>query len=226
VAAAAVLTSVVLLVPATRVSAQILVGRESPRSGSWEIGGGVTWTGNVDGPESIAEETENGESSGGFDLFTSEGRLKNGTGFSATLAYYLSRTVALEGGLRFSKPRLSYRLSADFEDAPDLTAEETLTRYVITGSIVWHLRSGRGKRLIPFVAGGAGYIRDLHEGNELIETGTEYHGGGGLKYWFGTGQRRWGLRGEAGISISDGGFDFKESTRTVPILSGELVYLF
>ncbi len=107
-----------------------------------------------------------------------------------------------------------------------MTAEETLTRYVFTGSVVWHLRSGRGKRVIPFVVGGAGYIRDLHEENELVETGAEYHAGGGVKIWFGSGQRRCGLRGEAGVSINDGGFDFTDGTRTVPIVSGTLVYLF
>ena len=223
---ASVLASLALLAASTDASAQTLIGREVPRSGSWEAGGGIIWSTSVDGPEATAELTDNGQTSGGLDLFTSEGRLENGAGLKATLAYYLSSAVAIEGGLRFSKPRLSYRLSDDFEDAPDLTAEETLSRYVITGSVVWHLRSGRGKRLIPFVVGGAGYIRDLHEENELVETGTEYHGGGGVKYWLGSGRRRWGLRGEAVMSIRDGGFDFRDGTRTAPVLSGTLIYLF
>jgi hypothetical protein len=225
-ASAAVLAGLALLASSTDSSAQILMGREAPRSGSWEAGGGITWSTSVDGPEATAELTDNGQTSGGFDLFTSEGRLENGAGLKATLAYYLSSAVAIEGGLRYSKPRLSYRLSGDFEDAPDLTAEETLSRYVITGSVVWHLRSGQGKRLIPFVVAGAGYIRDLHEENELVETGTEYHGGGGVKYWLGSGRRRWGLRGEAAMSIRDGGFDFRDGTRTAPVLAGTLIYLF
>ena len=37
-----------------------------------------------------------------------------------------------------------------------------------------------------------------------------------LKWWFGQGGRRFGVRGEAGISIRDGGFDFKDGQRVVP----------
>jgi hypothetical protein len=129
--------------------------------------------------------------------------------------------------LRYSRPRLLYRLSGDAEEAQTVTAEETLSRYVFTGSVVYHLRRAIGRRFIPFVMGGAGYIRELHQGNELIETGTEFHALGGIKYWFGTTGRRFGLRGQAGVSMTDGGFDFREDgSRTLPIASASLVYLF
>lgn len=221
------LTSLLLLAAASTASAQILPRRETPRSGSWEAGGGVTWSGSFRGPDSTAELTQNGETSGGFDLFTSAGRVTNGAGAGATLGYYLSRSVALEAGLRYSKPRLAYRLTGDTEDAATVTADETLTRYVITGSVVFHLRQWTfARRAVPFVAAGAGHLRDLHQGNELIETGTEYHAVAGVKYWFGAAQRRFGLRGQAGVSISDGGFDFRETSRTLAIASASVVYLF
>ena len=80
---------------------------------------------------------------------------------------------------------------------------------------------------MPFVAGGAGYVRDLHQGNELLETGKEFHGLVGLKYWFNsTAPARLGIRGEAGVSMIDGGFDFSDKSRVVPIASASLVYLF
>ena len=215
------------LAAASSASAQIAARREGPRAGSWEAGGGVVWSGSFTGPRRTAELTENGESSGGFDLFTAIGEISSGAGLGVTLGYYLSRSLAVEAGLRFSKPRLSFRLTGDIEDAGAITADETLTRYVFTGSLVFHLRdTSQGRRLIPFVSGGAGYIRDLHEGAELVETGTEYHVTGGIKYWLGRGARRFGLRGEAGVSITDGGFEFRDGTRTLPVAAGSVVYVF
>jgi hypothetical protein len=217
------------MVTARGAAAQVFAVRDTPRSGSWEAGGGVTWTEGFEGASRSAELTRNGESSGGFDLFTAAGRLGNGAGAGATLGYYLSPSVAVEAGFRYSKPRLSYRLTGDAEDAPAVTAEETLTRYVFTGSLVLHLRQLTfARRAVPFLAAGAGYIRDLHEGNELVETGTEYHVSGGIKYWFGAARRRrLGFRGEAGVSINDGGFDFRtDSSRVLPAASASLIYLF
>ena len=74
--------------------------------------------------------------------------------------------------------------------------------------------------------GGAGYLRELHEEDALVEEGVEYHAGVGLKWWFGQGGRRFGLRGEGGISIRDGGFDFKDGQRVVPVVGGSVVYTF
>lgn len=221
------LSSLLVLLAASDASAQVLTRRRDvPRSGSWEAGGGLSWSGSFSGPESTAELTPN-TGSASFDLFTSRGRVRSGTGAWVTLGRYFSRSVAVEAGLRYSKPHLTYRLSGDAEDAAAVTAGESLTRYVITGSVVMHLRQWTfAGRAIPFVAAGAGYIRDLHEGNELIETGTEYHAAAGIKIWLGSGPRRFGLRGQAGLSIADGGFDFRDTSRTLPIASASLFYLF
>jgi hypothetical protein len=223
--------AVAVVVCASAAGAQVrrpFVYRETPHAGSWEIGGGITWIGGFTGPTSTAELTRNGQSSGGFDLFTAEGELQGRPGARATLAVFLSRRVAVEGGFRFSQPVVSYRLSGDAEEAPDVTAHENLTRYLFTGSFVVHLRQmSPGVSAVPFVAAGAGYVRDLHQGNELMETGREFHGVVGLKYWFNsTAPRRLGIRAEAGVSMTDGGFDFSDKSRTVPIVAASLVYLF
>ena len=192
----------------------------------FEIGGGVTWAGSFTGPSRAAELTRNEQAAGGFDLFRFSGEVTSGPGAGAWIGYHVTRTLALEGGFRFSKPELAYRLSADAENAPDATAAETLSRYVVTGSLVLHLRRVDGSRFVPFVAAGGGYIRDLHELNELLETGHEYHALAGLKYWLGSGRRRFGIRAQAGVTVTNGGFDFREDSRTGPTAAGGLVYLF
>lgn len=196
------------------------------RPASFELGGGVTWSGAFTGPSRNAELTRSEQAAGGFDLFRFSGEVTNGPGIGAWIGYHVTRTIAVEGGFRFSKPELAYRLSGDVENAPDATATETLSRYVVTGSLVLHLRRVDRSRFVPFVAAGGGYIRDLHELNELVETGQEYHGLAGVKYWLGNGRRRFGIRAQAGLMVSNGGFDFRDDSRTVPIAAGGVVYLF
>ena len=163
---------------------------------------------------------------GPFQLFSTGTTLGSGLGVQGRLAGYLSRHFALEAGIRLTRPSLKVRVTDDIEGAADIRASETLTQYVMEGSAVWHLGALRQGRAVPFVAGGAGYIRDLHEGSELVETGTEYHALAGFKWWLSDRPRRLGIRTEAGLSIRDGGFDFREERRTVPIASVSLTYLF
>jgi hypothetical protein len=220
-----------VLLSASAASAQgrrPFVYRDTPHAGSFEMSGGIAWLGGFTGPTSTAELTRNGESSGGFDLFTADAEMKARPGAVGRITVFVSNRVAIEGGVRFSQPVVTYRLSGDAEEASDTTAEETLNRYVFTGSLVVHLRGMRpGVAAVPFLAVGAGYVRDLHQGNELLETGTEFHGLVGFKYWFNsTSPSKFGLRGEAGVSMTDGGFDFSDKSRVVPIVSASLVYLF
>jgi hypothetical protein len=173
-------------------------------------------------------ELTRGTDSSRFDLFSTEGRVNGFPGVHAKLGVYLSRAVSVEAGLRYARPVLSYELSGDAESAEDVTAEETLGHYLFDGSVLFHLvnasfADGRG---VPFVAAGAGYLRELHQGNELVETGSEVHAMIGIKYWFGGGTPRFGLRAEAGVSSRAGGFDDEDSRRTAPIALGGISLLF
>lgn len=201
--------------------------RPAPHAGSWEISGGFLWQGGFDLGSRDAELTRNpATGTGPYDLFASASSLGSGLGVQGRITGYLSRNLAIEGGVRITRPTLNIDLSGDVESAPDLTATETLTQYVFDGSLVWHFAPFHKGRAVPYVAGGAGYIRDLHEGNALSETGAEYHGMGGVKWWFSSRPNRWGIRGEGGFSVRDGGVGFDEGRRTVPVASASLMYLF
>jgi len=142
----------------------------------------------------------------------------------ARIGFVVTPAIVVEGGIRLTRPVYEVRVSGDVENAADITIEETLSQYLFDGSLVWQF--SHGGRAVPFVYGGAGYLRELHEEDALVEEGVEYHAGAGLKWWFGLGGRRFGVRGEAGISIRDGGFDFKDSQRVVPVVGGSLIYSF
>ena len=198
----------------------------TPRGGSWEIGGGVVYIQGFDLGDRSADLTRAGNDP--LELFTTSSELKSVIGFQGRFGYYFSPQLSVEGGVRYAKPKLSIRITGDFENAPNETAEETLSQYLFDGSILWHFTRPPATRggVVPFIMGGAGYIRELHDGQELVETGVEYHAGAGLKIWFGGGAHRLGIRAEGGISVRDGGFDFEDKTRYVPVAAGSIIYLF
>jgi len=214
-----------VIVTASVADAQVLAGGARPRPGSAEVSGGGFWSGGQSLDDRAATLTSNPSSGpSSFELFNAEPRLDPSIGVHGAVAVYITRALAIEGGIRFSRPKLKLSLTDDAEDAADETATATITSYVFTGSLVYHF--GTSGRTVPFVAGGAGHIRDVHSGNELVETGTEYHGTAGIKSWFGR-ERKLGFRAEAGISVRDGGLTLdQDGVRGVPIAAASLLYLF
>jgi len=217
--------TLVALAMAQTCEAQVFVRRETPRKGSIEVSGGGVYQGGKDLSNQAATLTRNPTTgTGPLQLFTADTSLEPVFGGQFRIGYYLSRAIAVEGGVQYARPRLEVSLSNDFESAPAIVAAESVTSYLFTGSLLYHF--GSGSALKPFVLGGAGQVRDLHAGDELIETGVEYHAGGGIKSWFGRGRRKFGIRIDALVSIRDGGVGAEEDRRTVPTASFSLAYLF
>jgi hypothetical protein len=210
-------------------SAQFYTRRDIPLRGSIEVGGGVVWSGGFDLGSVSAEETRNSTTDNSpFVLFTAASRTQSVTGGQGRLGVYLAKAFSVEAGVEYGRPTITTRLGNDAESAEDVTAAERLTRIVVDGSGVLHLTglSFHGGSGMPFLRGGAGYVRELHEKNEVIETGSEFHAGGGLKVWFGRGRHRTGFRGDGGISFRTGAADTPKKRRRVPTAGVSIVYLF
>ena len=216
-----------MLWSAAPAEAQVSIRRTVPHRGSIEAGGGGLFGAGFDMGARTAQLTTSAATTK-FDLFTTESKVSSFPGASARIAYYLTPALSIEGSVRYARPKLSVRLAGDAESAPNVTATETASHYVFAGSLVADLRQAAfaGGRGVPFVSGGAGHLRELHEGNQLVETGLEYHVTGGLKYWLGTGSRRLGVRFEAGFSAREKGFDNDDGRRLLPLVMGGLSYLF
>lgn len=202
---------------------------DGPRRGSVEINGGVMWDGGFDVASLPAELTANaGNQAPPVTLFNTDATIGAVAGVQARVGFFLSSAVSFEGGIRYNRPELSIDISDDFEQTPALTIDEKISRYVFDGSLVFHPERWRfgGGRGMPFVLGGAGYLRELHDGRELVETGRTYHAGAGFKYWMGQGSRRLGFRGEALVVIRDGGAGGDSERQVHPSLGMSLSYLF
>jgi hypothetical protein len=69
-------------------------------------------------------------------------------------------------------------------------------------------------------------LRQLQEDASDALTGTEFHGGGGVKVWFGTAARRFGLRIDAQASSRSKSIAFEQKRRIVPTAGMGITYLF
>ena len=207
--------------------AQVYVGRPTPRAGSVEIAGGGIAAAGEDLPDVAATLTRNpGTGTGAFDLFQSDPSLTTAFGVHARVGVYVSPRIAIEGGVQYSRPKIEVRLSGDFEDADTTTATEDVTSYLFTGTVLYHFGKVTSQ-LRPFVAAGGGHIRDVHTGNSVVDTGGEFHAGGGFKWWLTKGRgSKIGLRADLLASMRNGGIGTEDGRRIVPTAAVSLAYLF
>lgn len=203
--------------------------QDAPRRGSVEVGGGLWWNGGFGVDSLPAELTANaGNDAPPVILFNTETNVGTVSGVMGRVGFFLSSSLSIEAGVKYSRPVVAVRVFDDFEEAEGLTVEQTMSRYVFDGSLLlhpqrWRFAAGRGA---PFVIAGAGYLRELHEGRELVETGRTYHGGFGVNYWLTQGRRRVGLRGEAVYVVRDRGYGSGSERRSHPAAGATLSYLF
>jgi hypothetical protein len=166
-----------------------------------------------------------------FALFSADTRMEASPGFDARVAFWLTRSLALEAGAVVLRPMVQTSVSGDIEEVDDLTLEEQVDQYFIEGSAVLLLERFRiGERTIPFVSGGAGYLRQLHEGQTLVESGQVYHVGGGIRHWLrlrDTGfLRAAGLRADARAYFLVNGFSIEDRARPHGAVSGSVFLTF
>jgi hypothetical protein len=121
-----------------------------------------------------------GRDGASYRLFATSSRFAVSVPIEARIGMSVTRRWAIEGRATFSRPELETSISGDVEGAAALTVAERLDRYVVDGAVVVALGDGRGAT--PFLAGGAGWVRQVHEGLTLIEDGAAVRGGGGVKY--------------------------------------------
>jgi len=162
-----------------------------------------------------------------FRLFATSSDVGRAPLWLVRLAFPLSRRFAIEGALTKATPDVRVSATSDFEGAPSITTTETIDQYFIDASVLIMLDELRiGTRAVPFAAAGGGYLRQLHEGQRLVEQGEVYHVGGGIKYWLLTRNagtvRSAGLRADARAYFLRGGISFDDRPRSHVAISGSV----
>jgi hypothetical protein len=194
------------------------------RNPRFEISAGGLFAGGHDLTSTSADLVRNQQGGGDFPVFQSETRMDSAPALEGRVGWRLTSRLTIEGGVFFSRPQLTSRLTDDIEDAPDATIVEDLSLYIFDAAVLIPL-GATDSRFSPFVRAGAGYLRQLHEGNVLVETGQAYHVGGGLTAWLGR-STRLGLRMDARVYLLQGGVDLGESSRTMAAGGAGMVFAF
>lgn len=121
------------------------------------------------------------------------------------------------------------RISEDIEQAPAATIASRVTQITVEGGALVEVATLRamGGDVVPFVTGGGGYLRQVHEDRVLIETGETVYGGAGIK-WRSSAAKPKGwlqrvvVRGDVRIVSRSGGADIEASRRSYIAVSGGL----
>jgi hypothetical protein len=157
-----------------------------------------------------------------FTLLQAQSEISRTTGVDLRVAVALTRSFAIEAGAAYARPELGVTVSQDPELTAGAFASERISQYVIDVSGIYQLPIALGRRARPYAIGGGGYVRQLHEGRVMVETGNTLHLGAGVHYWLrgmsGNG-RAFGVRGEARFVRRTGAVKFEERARSFAGLS-------
>ena len=183
----------------------------------------------VGGADLGGQTAEERSSSAGatFGLFDTATELGSAPAFDVRLGVAITSRFTVEGRASLSRPELRTSISGDTEGAPAITAVESVDQYLFDGGVAVRL-GGRATRLVPFVSAGAGYHRQLHEGQTLAEGGSLFYAGGGVTRWLVVRRqglvRAAGFRADARLYFLSGGIS--PDTRCQAALSGGVTLVF
>lgn len=196
------------------------------------VAGGIVWSGSYAVGDNTAELRQSalGANPPPFTLFRAESSLGSAVGLEGRIGVALSPSIAIEGAVSWSKPQIDVTIVDDVEGGNAAFEGETTSQYIVEASVVWTLPFVReDARLRPYVIGGGGYLRQLHEDNTLVETGQIYHVGGGAEYLLRgqDGRRRpLGVRGDVRAYIRKDGIEFEDKVRTYSAVSALMFFAF
>jgi hypothetical protein len=181
--------------------------------GNFEIAGGVRRVGAMSLGGSNANETSPG--GGTFTLFKTDSQLKGANLVEGRIGVPFTERLRLEASGSYATSDLSTRITSDVEGIPDVTATEPIQQFTLEGAIVMDLpRWQVGRRTVPLVSAGGGYLRQLHEGQTLIEQGGLFHIGGGANILLGARPdarlKAFGVRLDARALFRTGGVAFDD----------------
>jgi hypothetical protein len=153
---------------------------------------------------------------GSLGLFSTRSVFDGAPVVEARVAVPLRGRFGVEVRVGVMRPILRTHVTGDAEGAPSIDLVEQVDQYAFEGALTMAFDRLRLGRLIPFATAGAGYLRQLHEGQTLVEHGVVYHAGGGVKNWLFSRPgfvNAVGLRGEGRLSLLSGGISIDGGVR-------------
>jgi hypothetical protein len=190
---------------------------------SIEVGVAFAFTGGYGAGSTPANETRNPSTgSTPLTLFQTDSRVLSAPGVSVHAGMSVTRRLFVVGDFQYSRPLLRTHLSADFEGAPDTNADTAVSSFLFGGGVEYRFTAGTW---VPFVSGGAGQVREVPEGGDVL-TAAEIHAGGGVRRALTHGRRPLGFRGEVVATYRSRGVGFDSSHHVLPRVSAGITWGF
>jgi len=212
--------AIALLILGSVASSREAAAQGGLESGRLEVSVGAAWLGSQAFGSSSASETT--PSGGSFSLFNTSSELGSAAALDARVVVRIAGTLVVEADATYARPELRATIANDVENAPSITAVERLQQYMIGGGATWYMP--RRDRIVPFVTGGGGYLRQLHDRALLVETGTYFQAGGGVLYLLsshpGNRLKATGIRADVRAVILKDGVAFDGGRHTTPAVAG------
>src|SRR5262249_51665426 len=163
-----------------------------------------------------------------FRLFSTSSELGSAAGLEARVGVRVAGTLVVEADASYARPELRITTSSDVESASGVTAVEQLRQYTIGGGATWYVPTA--SRVAPFVAGGGGYLRQLHDRGLLVQTGRYYQVGGGAVYRLSSRPagtlKATGIRVDLRATIFKDGVAFDGGTHAAAAVAGSFLVRF
>jgi hypothetical protein len=164
-------------------------------------------------------------------LFSTSSTLAGAAGIEGRIGVRLTDSLVAEAEGSYLKPQLMVAISGDTEGAAATTATETTQQVTIGGGVSWFpLDGGSSARFAPFVNAGAGYLRQLHDQNTLVQTGSFVQFGAGATYLLSTRRhfhaKSSGIRLDVHASRFTKGVAFDDRGRVAPAFGASLFVRF
>jgi hypothetical protein len=196
--------------------------------GRFELAVGPLWIGQQPLGASGANETTG--SGGSFALFKTTTTLESAAGLEARFGARVAPWLDVELSGSYARPGLQTTVSGDVEGAAPGPIAERIQQYAVIGDAVWYPLSPASSRVRPFVTGGGGYLRQLHESETLAVTGQFYEIGGGVKITLTSrldaGIKTVGVRVDARAIVRVKGVAFDDQSHAAPAVGASLYVRF
>jgi hypothetical protein len=160
---------------------------------------------------------------GTFTLFHTSTELASLSGVEGRVGVRVWRGVEAEVEASYGKPQLKVSISNDVENAAQVIAVEPIQQITVGAAVLWSVPYRQwGGRLVLFLTAGAGYLRDVHEAQTLIDSGRYYQVGGGVKVLLVSRSRSFfkglGVRADARAIVRSKGVAFDEAGHASPAI--------
>jgi hypothetical protein len=211
-------TRVVVMVVVALASGATLVRAQAV--GRWDISAGIRLLGAVGLGRVDALQTGNGRTP--LALFTTESEQTRSAGWQVIAGRQIADDLQVEAAFSVHPTLLATRIAGDVEGAAGTRATEPNTLLQVEGGVRWTpSRLTLTRRTQLFASAGGGYLRQLHAGRTLVETGRSVYVGGGVlrSMWQGANGTAVGVRLDGRVVGLLGGVAFDRKLRATPALT-------